>query len=1034
MGDRRIVHSPEWEDRVARIVNQYESQWRELIEKITPPDALSFVSSIELPPEWNSDEATFLREKLHKALASVDQDYRRRILERAQPGTQNGAVDETVVPQSPPSDDERRSNTGSDVISLGPQRSVDVEEPAVDEPQFDAGDKMEPTATFAPDRTDGDGREMFTKPEVIGPTRSFQGDETDKKSKAATKKRASSDPAMPDIPGYRIEGILGRGGMGIVYRAWQVGLNRPVALKMILDKRQADDSALARFQAEAEAVAKLDHENIVKIYEIGTTDGLPYFSLEFVEGRSLQDEWDAQPLEPQRCVEIVMTLARAMERAHAAGLIHRDLKPANVLVRNDGTLKVTDFGLVKRIEDDSGQTQAGTVMGTPSYMAPEQARGETDLNPSADVYALGAILYALLTGRPPFQGPNAVETLVQLRNSDPLPPSRLQPGIPRDLETICLKAIQKDPAKRYGSAAELAEDLRRFQTGEPIQARPAGLTERAWRWCRRKPVAALALFLGFCLAVGGPLAAAVINTQKHKAETAQKLAEDNEAKAVKNEAEAVKNATARKKAQQKAEKNAVLAGRQRTLALAALNTIIERVPTDLKNVPGTQDFKSKVLRIAMIGLNRVADTGDPNLRDFVLARAYAKTGEGLLEIGRAKEAHDQFQRSHAILVQLAETDKKTSQSIHFLRLGRSFRNLGLSAERLKGVQAAEKYHKHSLDARQQALTGAEDPLFVRQEMAEALGKLGELDLAQGRTEEALKYIQEAVKYREEQLQKTPEDAKARREQAGAILSMGHASNSLGRHAKAAEHFREAISVLKPLADGGSFAGKANWAIGHIYLANSRLYAGDPESALPGFRIAAERLDELHRRSPRRADVKRKLAQALYGLGVAESRLGRTREARREFERSRQIRQELAARARSDVGFQQALMFPLARLGRVDAAAAIADSLRKKLSNDAGNLYFVACCYALCAEALRKSPAVAQRPRSKSLPPKHPQPAGEFESLAIQTLRDAVARGYNSGWLMRVDPDLAPLRGNKEFQKLLQQLSLPRSQAPAWERE
>jgi eukaryotic-like serine/threonine-protein kinase len=1007
MLDGTLVPSPEWEDRVAMLVEQYESQWRELIEKITPPDPSSFVSSVELPPEKDPQKASLLREELWKALASVDQDYRRRILERARPGTQNGALDEAVKPLHPPPD---RPRTSQGIAETG------------------SGDALEPTATFA---ADGDRRRIPPRQKALEPTRTFHRDGTGKEPHAGLKGRAMSDPALPEIPGYRIDDVIGRGGMGIVYRAWQVGLNRPVALKMILDKRQADASALARFQAEAEAVARLDHENIVKIYEIGTTDGLPYFSLEFVEGRSLQDEWDAQPLEPQRCVEIVQTLARAMDRAHAAGLVHRDLKPANVLVRSDGTLKVTDFGLVKRIEDDSGQTQAGAVMGTPNYMAPEQARGETDVGPSADVYALGAILYALLTGRPPFQGPNAVETLLQLRNNEPLPPSRLQPKVPRDLETICLKAIQKEAAKRYNSAAELAEDLRRFQTGEPIKARPVGLPERAWRWCRRKPVAAIALLLGFCLMVGGPTAAAVINTQKNKAETAQQLAEDNEAKAVKNATAATEaQQTAEKNAEQ-AEKNAVLAGRQRTIALAALNTIIERVPTDLKNVPGTQGFKTKALEAAMIGLNRINDRGDSNLRDFVLARAHAKTGEGLWEMGEAKKAHDQFRRSFEILAQLAKTDKSTPRTTHLLRLGRAYRNLAYTTERLKGVRAAEELQQQSLAVRRKALNRAKDAktaLLAKQEIAQALGDLGLLSLAQGRPEEALKHIKESFKYREERLRKAPNNRAGLLDKAGGFFSLGHASNSFGQQQRALDYFRRAIAILEPLKQG-SFAGRSNWGLGHTFLGNTFLYIDKPDVARAKFLIAVNELGELQRRlrrvDDRRADVQRKLAQALYGLGVSEAAMGRTSEARKAFDRSLQHRQELVEVDRFDIGFKQALMFSLARLRKVEDAAAIADSLRKDFSNDAGKLYMAASCYALCADALRKAPVVAPRPGSKASPKKPLNPrrtVAQFEALAIQTLRDAVAKGYKSVWMMRVDPDLVPLRGNREFQKLLTQLS------------
>ncbi len=291
------------------------------------------------------------------------------------------------------------------------------------------------------------------------------------------------------VPGYEILGELGRGGMGVVYKARQVRVNRIVALKMILSGAHAAQNLLDRFRTEAEAVARLQHPNIVQIYEVGEHDHLPYFSLEYCPG-GLDRKLDGKPLKPQEAAGLVEQLARAMHAAHRKGIIHRDLKPANVLLTEDNSPKITDFGLAKKLEE-AGQTQSGSVLGTPSYMAPEQAAGRSkDIGPAVDTYALGAILYECLTGRPPFVAATSLDTIMQVVGDDPVPPTQLQSRTPRDLETICLKCLQKEPAKRYASAADLAEDLRRFLAGRPIKARPIGRAELAWRWCRRNSVVA----------------------------------------------------------------------------------------------------------------------------------------------------------------------------------------------------------------------------------------------------------------------------------------------------------------------------------------------------------------------------------------------------------------------------------------------------------------------------------------------------------------------------------------------------------------
>ena len=313
---------------------------------------------------------------------------------------------------------------------------------------------------------------------------------------------------LPSIPGYAVEAVLGRGGMGVVYKARHLRLNRPVALKMLLAGPYAGPHELARFQREAEAVAALKHPNIVQIYDVGDLDGRPYFTMELIEGGSLAQALAGTPQPARQAAGLVATLAGAMQSAHEAGIVHRDLKPSNVLFASDGTPKITDFGLARRFEGEAAITLSGVWVGTPSYMAPEQAIGKSSaIGPAADVYALGAILYEMQTGRPPFRAETAAETQRQVIEEEPARPSKLNARVPRDIETICLKCLQKDPRRRYGTAIELAQDLQRYLRGEPIVARRIGTLERASKWVRRHPATAAwilgALLLTIALICGG---------------------------------------------------------------------------------------------------------------------------------------------------------------------------------------------------------------------------------------------------------------------------------------------------------------------------------------------------------------------------------------------------------------------------------------------------------------------------------------------------------------------------------------------------
>ncbi len=310
------------------------------------------------------------------------------------------------------------------------------------------------------------------------------------------------------VPGYEILGELGRGGMGVVYKAHQKSLNRIVALKMILAGAHAGEQQRRRFRGEAEAAAGLQHPNIAQVYEVGEYDRCPYFSLEYVDGNCLHDVLKDRLPSPLEAAALMEHLARAVHYAHQRGIVHRDLKPSNILLTKDGRPKITDFGLAKRLEGGMSNTQTGDILGTPSYMAPEQAAGKSRMiGPSTDTYSLGTILYEMLTGRPPFEGSSAFDTVFQVITAEPERPSRHNLRVPSDLETICLKCLEKEPAKRYANAQELAEDLARFQRGEPITARSVGWPERMVKWVRRRPAVAGLLALSFvsllALLIGG---------------------------------------------------------------------------------------------------------------------------------------------------------------------------------------------------------------------------------------------------------------------------------------------------------------------------------------------------------------------------------------------------------------------------------------------------------------------------------------------------------------------------------------------------
>jgi len=299
---------------------------------------------------------------------------------------------------------------------------------------------------------------------------------------AANSHRPVSDPVLRRFGDYELLNEVARGGMGVVYRARQIALDRQVALKMILQGGLASEEDVLRFRQESEAAARLDHPGIVPIHEVGCIDGQHFFTMGFIEGESLQQRVQRGPLAPRAAAELVQRLAEAVGYAHRQGVVHRDLKPANVLLDRQGEPRVTDFGLARNVDKETGLTQSGAIMGTPSYMPPEQASGlSSRVGPSADIYSLGAVLYCLLTGRPPFQSANPLETLRQVIEGEPVPPRHLNPAIDADLEAICLKCLEKRPDDRYHSATALQEELTRFLNGEAVSIRTRPSLERLRR-------------------------------------------------------------------------------------------------------------------------------------------------------------------------------------------------------------------------------------------------------------------------------------------------------------------------------------------------------------------------------------------------------------------------------------------------------------------------------------------------------------------------------------------------------------------------
>jgi serine/threonine-protein kinase len=896
-------------------------------------------------------------------------------------------------------------------------------------PAVDANATIAPTGETSPEQTIG-----FDPAATIDPSPDA-GDRNTSLTDADKLLKRRPGPESIVIPGYEVLGVLGRGGMGVVYKARHLRLKRTVALKMVLAGAHAGPQDLARFFIEAEAIAQLQHPNIVQVYEIGDHDGLPFFALEYLDGGSLGGKLDGKPQRPRDAARLAETLARAMAYAHLHGIVHRDLKPGNILLTGDGQPKITDFGLAKRLEGDSSQTKSGTLMGTPNYMAPEQARGDTKgAGPLADVYSLGVILYEMLTGRTPFVGTSIMDTLRLVQNQEAVAPRRLQPTVPADLDTITLKCLQKDPAKRYASADALADDLRRFLGDQPIMARPVGAVERTWRWCRRNPkvagLSAAVLLLLVTVAITSTVMAVRISAEHAAAVTAR-----DEAVAARELAD--QNAGAEKTARE-------LADQQAALALKTIQSLITQVvQVQLGDEPRTQRLKIGLLQTALKGLEQASQRAEGLTGTSIqatMASAYTNMGLVFKQLGETEEAFRCFARGHEIIQAraAAQPNRDAAQG----NLATTFVLLGdMSQELRRDMAAALGYYRQALAIREELHRhphggeGRLDPLAVKVALAEAHSRVGVTLLRLGDPAGALEPLQRSLAFRRELAdafrwnlaEAAPGDEKIRTalEKTDEILQqeLGRAYNALGEVGSlsrdpvaARTYYAKCLRIREALlqAHPDSRAAKREYAATSGNFGDICVRSGDPEAARPPYERSLALFRALADADPQNADARRDLATALYRVATVCQMVNDASGAAERFGECLRIREDLASKDTKNNRRQAELMRALPHVGQHARAATIAETLRSG-KPDAELLLDIACGYALCADAVVKG----RGPEEPS--PDEQARRDRYLAAAVKALKDTVAQGYTDAVTLETEPDLRALRSDPTFQGLLSEV-------------
>jgi serine/threonine-protein kinase len=861
---------------------------------------------------------------------------------------------------------------------------------------------------------------------------------------AAGNQTASPDRVLRLFGDYDLLEELARGGMGVVYKARQRKLNRVVAVKMILAGQLASAADVQRFYTEAEAAAQLDHPGIVRIYEVGEQDGQHFFSMSYVAGGSLAAAVKDGPLPPREAAGVVRKVAEALAYAHSRGIVHRDLKPANILLDEGGQPQVTDFGLAKRLAADSQLTGTGQVMGTPSYMPPEQAQGKIqEIGPASDVYSLGAVLYCLLTGRPPFQAPSLTDTFRQVLEQEPVAPRLLNPGVDRDLETICLKCLEKQAGKRYASAWALAEDLRRHAAGEPILARPVGSAERLWRWCGRNPrtaaaVAAVSLLL-LLVSIGSTWAALTIRQERNQKEVERKAAVT-----AREEAE-----SARKLAQQ----NEVIAAEQADLALGTINTLIFRVQHQLRKDPGMQPLKRDLLQTALEGLQRVANRagGESSKIRWSMEDALLRMGELAREFGNSEEAYRYFERRYEMTRADLEAEPGNARLLE--RVAMTCINLAeISMSVRRDMKKALSLYREAVTLRTHVAQIPPDelrkqndrlkpsqwvqPFYIKLNLSESWTRVGLTHYFLGESAEAEGPTLKSLALREElvaellareaawSLSANPTSSAASLLAAASVTWLselaGEQSQNLARnyHLIGEIYFRlrnleksliyyarcAAIREAALAAHPNDYRLRGDLGQFYEYYGTVYLCRGDTRQALRLYDRSLQLLREVAD-ADKSVEFRKNLAAALYGRGTAARRMQEAVGADKCFRECLQIRNELAANDPKNDRARMDLMLVLPHCGEHEQAAKLAEALRTSRQDDRELLMTIARCYAQCAAAAPGDTSLAAR----------------YKQKALESLQAAVAQGYSDIMMLESAPDLDPVRGRPEFTKLLEKV-------------
>jgi serine/threonine-protein kinase len=882
---------------------------------------------------------------------------------------------------------------------------------------------------------------------------------------------------LPTVAGYEVLGPLGRGGMGLVYQARQLRCGRVVALKMIRGGAHAEPRDRTRFRTEAEAVARLQHPHIVPIYEVGEQDGWAYFALEFVPGGSLARHLAGRPQPAGPSARLVETLARAMEYAHSQGIVHRDLKPANVLLTAHGLPKISDFGLAKRLDPEPGtslprdRTLTGEVLGTPSYMAPEQTLGRPgEVGPAADVYALGAILYECLTGRPPFQAATRLDTLLQVRTEEPVPPRRLVPSVPRDLDTICRKCLQKEPRRRYPSAAALAEDLRRFLAGERVQARAAGAWERAVRWARRrKAVAALVGISG--VAVLSLATLGVWHYAQLQGYNAELRAERNNADQLRELAQA-KEAEARRQ-KEEAETQWRRAEASFQSALAAVDQMLTRVSEKdefLAHEPRTELLRLKLLEDALRfyqGFLKEKGT-DPVVR-WETASAYLRVGDIQKRLGRQAAAEEAYGAAIALFQALAAEFPRRPAYRHLL--AGCYTNLGGSLlANTPRSKEAEGAFRRALAIQQALVDEFPDKAEYRWAVAGSQHNLGAFLMETGRVGEAEKPLREALGHRRRLVEEDPKNPRFRRDLAQTHNNLGVVLDRTGRFQQAEQTHGRALDLLRELVKEFPRvpAYRLELAGSHNALACVLKHMGRPGDAETEYGRALALQERLVQDFPRVLAHRVELAGSHYNLGLLLEKMKRAGEAEQACRHALGIYQGLVDEFPEVPKYQTELGNNRAHLARLlggwgrlaDARREAEQAVRHQLTalqllpGHAGFEHSLADNYAVLAETLVRledhsaaAKAAAELPRYAPTKEWAYRWAARFLARCVplaeqdQTLpaekRKALAQAYGDQAMallrqglrhcpgpgpdqMKADPHLASLRPRADFQKLVRE--------------